>query len=62
MANSSASDLNSSAIPHSGLLTHVGEMLPYVSLTASYLHADQPLIYSLDFVTKYVPSLSTQSV
>lgn len=62
MANSSTSDLNSSAIPHSGLLTRVGEMLPCVSLTTSYLHADQAFIHSMEFTTKFVSSLSMHSV
>lgn len=62
MANSSTSDLNSSAVPHSGLVTRVGEMLPCVSLTTSYLHAGQAFIYSMKFTTKFVSSLSMQSV
>lgn len=62
MANSSTSDLNSSAVLHSGLLTCIGEMLPCVSLTTSYLHADQAFIYSMEFTTKFVSSLSMQPV
>lgn len=62
MAISSVWELKSSAVPHRGLLTHVEEMLPCVSLTTSYLHADQPFIYSMEFITKYMLSLSMQFV